>query len=390
MTKRSEQPCARSREERSAAAAHITGIDLFCGVGGLTHGLIRGGIRITAGIDVDATCKFPYEANNDAVFLQKDVRTLKASDIQPFLGSDTIRLIAGCAPCQPFSTYSQKCRRNGDDRKWDLLLDFGRIVDELQPELVTMENVPQLLGHKVFEKFLVSLSGYHLWHNIVECAAYGVPQTRKRLVLLASRLGPVELMAPTHSGRPVTLRTVISQLPRLSAGKHSLSDPLHAACSLSKLNLRRIKASRPGGTWRDWPPTLRAKCHRRKSGQTYPSVYGRMEWGGTAPTITTQCFGFGNGRFGHPEQNRAISLREAAIIQTFPNDYRFIPGNSTPKFNVLGRLIGNAVPVRLGEVVAETLTRHVQTLGTAVDSPSRGNGEAPEVTLSMGHLRGGG
>jgi DNA (cytosine-5)-methyltransferase 1 len=135
---------------------------------------------------------------------------------------------------------------------------------------------------------------------------------------------------------------------------------MHSASSLSPLNLARIRASRPGGTWRDWPTRLLAACHRRKTGATYPSVYGRMEWGRPAPTITTQCFGYGNGRFGHPEQDRAISLREAAMLQTFPADYRFTPEGGAIKFNKMGRLIGNAVPVRLGEVVAKTLVAHVK------------------------------
>jgi len=130
------------------------------------------------------------------------------------------------------------------------------------------------------------------------------------------------------------------------------------APSLSPLNLRRIKASRPGGTWRNWPPELQAACHRKTTGATYPSVYGRMEWDRPAPTITTQCFGYGNGRFGHPEQDRAISLREAAMLQTFPEMYAFAPPGASIKFNKMGRLIGNAVPVRLGEVIAQSLIGH--------------------------------
>ncbi|MFN7194041.1 MAG: DNA cytosine methyltransferase [Rhodospirillales bacterium] len=124
--------------------------------------------------------------------------------------------------------------------------------------------------------------------------------------------------------------------------------------------MRRIRASKPGGTWRDWPISLQAACHRRRSGKTYPSVYGRMEWDAAAPTMTTQCFGYGNGRFGHPEQHRAISLREAAMLQTFPPDYEFVADRDVVKFNRLGRLIGNAVPVRLGEVIAKTLVSHLK------------------------------
>src|SRR6185437_6747008 len=136
-------------------------------------------------------------------------------------------------------------------------------------------------------------------------------------------------------------------------------DPLHVACRLSELNLLRIKASKPGGTWRDWKPSLRAACHRRQTGETFPGVYGRMEWDEPAPTITTQCFGYGNGRFGHPDQDRAITLREAAILQTFPPDYTFLGNGERVRFALLGRLIGNAVPVRLGQRLARAFRTHV-------------------------------
>jgi DNA (cytosine-5)-methyltransferase 1 len=248
------------------------------------------------------------------------------------------------------------------DEAWALVSEFGRLIREAQPDLVTMENVPQLEAHSVFRGFLDALGGYHVWFDTVDCTRYGVPQTRKRLVLLASRLGPVSL-----SGRSVrtqkgasTVRQAICHLTALRAGASDPRDPLHKACRLSPLNLRRIRASRPGGTWREWDPALVTRCHRDRSGETYPSVYGRMEWDAPAPTITTQCFGYGNGRFGHPEQDRAITLREAAILQTFPEGYEFVPPGSPVQFSVLGRLIGNAVPVRLGEVVARTLVKHVQ------------------------------
>ncbi len=368
----------------------ISAVDLFCGVGGLSYGLIQGGIKVTAGIDLDETCRFPYEANNCATFLNKDIRHLQKDEIQNFFEEGSLRLLAGCAPCQPFSTYSQKGRAERRDGKWDLLLEFGRVVTELQPEMVTMENVPQLLNHSVFARFLESLRGYHTWYDVVDCVEYGVPQTRKRLVLLASRLGPIKLVSPTHAGRMLTVRDAISKLPWISAGESHPSDPLHAACSLSELNLRRIRASRPGGSWRDWPPELRARCHIKDSGQTYPSVYGRMDWDAPAPTITTQCFGFGNGRFGHPEQDRAISLREAAIIQTFPKNYKFVQGKSPVKFNILGRLIGNAVPVRIGQVVAESLVEHLENfnnLQASSGGPCKDGLHAPFVsTQSYGAI----
>jgi len=341
--------------------AQIQCVDLFCGVGGLTHGLLQRGIAVVAGIDVDPQCRYPYEANNKSSFFEKDLIKVSSEDIEKLFKPKGIRLLAGCAPCQPFSTYSRSSRKNRSDNKWSLVSTFGRLVKEIQPELVTMENVSQLLDHQVFQEFLGCLKHYHIWYSQVDCVDYGVPQARKRLVLLASRLGPIELSATAETATKThtSVKHAISHLPTLQAGDSDPIDPIHMAASLSELNLRRIQASQPGGTWRDWDVSLLAKCHRKKSGETYPSVYGRMEWEKPAPTITTQCFGYGNGRFGHPEQDRAISLREAAILQTFPEDYKFLAPGEKARFNSLGRLIGNAVPVRLGEVIADCFLKHV-------------------------------
>lgn len=338
----------------------VTAVDLFCGVGGLTHGLVRGGISVAAGVDVDAVCRYPFEANNASVFLEHDVETLNAKVLEPLYGTDGLRLLAGCAPCQPFSTYSRSGRNSKHDSEWPLVLSFGRLVKALKPELVTMENVPQLLDHDVFNQFLASLRGYKKWWSVVECSSFGIPQTRKRLVLLASRLGDKNLALVARRQPMSTVRATIGNLPPIRAGEQYPADPLHTAARLSKLNMRRIQASKQGGTWRDWPSSLQAECHKRISGATYPSVYGRMEWDRAAPTMTTQCFGYGNGRFGHPEQDRAISLREAAMLQTFPRDYTFAAHGDDIKFSRMGRLIGNAVPVRLGEAIAETLVAHVR------------------------------
>lgn len=344
----------------SVQATPIECVDLFCGVGGLTHGLSRGGIKVVAGIDLDPGCQVPYEGNNDAKFHQGDVREISGAQLGALFRPGCLRLLAGCAPCQPFSTYSRKGRRVRGDGMWDLVADFGRLVREARPDLVTMENVPQLVQHQVFGDFLGDLDGYEVSWSIVDCAQYGVPQTRKRLVLLASRLGPVSLRPPTGQEGKQTVRKALADLPPLAAGEIDPLDTLHAACRLSDLNMRRIKASKPGGTWRDWHPELRARCHARDTGQTYPSVYGRMEWDEPAPTMTTQCFGFGNGRFGHPEQDRAITLREAAILQTFPRAYRFAADGARVSFHAMGRMIGNAVPVRIGEVIAESLVDHAR------------------------------
>jgi len=176
---------------------------------------------------------------------------------------------------------------------------------------------------------------------------------------MASKLGTTAPSLADGVQETRSVRETIGALPPITAGGIDPQDNLHVSSKLSPTNLKRIKASVPGGTWRDWDEELLAACHRKSSGATYPSVYGRMEWDKPSPTMTTQCFGFGNGRFGHPEQDRAISLREAAMLQTFPRDYKFVPENGRVVFDKLGRLIGNAVPVRIGEVIADALVGHV-------------------------------
>lgn len=343
----------------------INAVDLFCGVGGLTYGLEKSGINVRLGIDIDAACRHPVLANTGAQFLRADVATLPADLITGAFQGAGVSLLAGCAPCQPFSTYARSAKKDGtepssgdhDDGDWRLVAHFGRLVQETKPDLVTMENVPPLMRQAVFRELLEHLRGYAVDYRVVECEAIGLPQTRKRLVLVASRLGPISI--PDFDLGRTTVRQAIGHLPKLEAGGADLKDRLHCASRLSAINLERIRASKPGGTWRDWPPNLRAACHERVSGATYPSVYGRMEWDRPAPTITTQCFGYGNGRFGHPEQDRAISLREAAMLQGFPRNYDFLPDSDGVSFAKLGRLIGNAVPVALSEAIGKVLVEHV-------------------------------
>jgi DNA (cytosine-5)-methyltransferase 1 len=301
------------------------------------------------------------ETNNNCKFLQADVGDLLPSDVKTAFGNAMITLLAGCAPCQPFSSYSQSAKRETPHGDWDLLRSFSKLVLAVRPTLVTMENVPPLMKQEIFKEFVADLrdAGYELDFKIVDGRDIGLPQRRQRLVLVASQLGPIVI--PNAQKPQSTVRDTIADLPPLSAGSFDPNDPLHAAASLSPLNLTRIRHSKPGGTWRDWPKELVAACHTRESGATYPSVYGRMEWDRPAPTMTTQCYGFGNGRFGHPEQDRAISLREAAMIQSFPQNYSFVQNKSAININTLGRMIGNAVPVLLGEFIGEFLVEHVRT-----------------------------
>ncbi len=340
---------------------NIVAIDLFCGIGGLTHGLELAGINVAAGIDVDETCKYSYERNNRARFIKEDISDVSADKIRDIYPENSIKILVGCAPCQPFSAYSQKYRINGrHDNKWRLLYEFLRIVIVVKPDIISMENVPQLKTENVFYDFVNKIKeiGYDVSWNIINCDEYGVPQSRRRLVLLASKFGNIEMIKPSTS--LMTVRDAIGKLPAIRDGEESAQDPLHRSSKLSPLNKQRIRQSKPGGTWLDWSESLLSNCHRKKSGQSYKAVYGRMEWNKPSPTITTQYTNFGSGRFGHPEQDRALSIREGAILQSFPITYVFERPNEKGKNGDLCRHIGNAVPVELGRAIGRSILNHLQ------------------------------
>lgn len=342
-------------------------IDLFCGAGGLAYGLKSAGLTVKAGVDLDPSCRHPIEENTSAIFECRDISAVEASELDQWFGDAEVRVLAGCAPCQPFSTYSQS--RKSEDKRWNLLEEFQRLALAALPEIVTMENVPGLATQKVWEQFVAALrkADYHVSWQEVACEEYGIPQSRRRLVLLASLLGPIELRKPEKQ-KPLTVKDAIGNLPPIKAGEASPTDPLHISSALTAKNLERIRVSVPGGTWRDWPEELRAICHTKETGKTYPSVYGRMEWDRPSPTMTTQCYGFGNGRFGHPDQDRAISLREAAILQSFPKSYSFLPDDEKVTFSRLGTLIGNAVPPKLGEAIGKSILHHLRALEKGIPS----------------------
>lgn len=350
--------------QRKEHIPNIEVVDLFCGIGGLSFGMKRKGLQIKAGYDLDGSCKYAYEVNNSATFYYQDIKSVNADEINANYSNNCIRVLAGCAPCQPFSSYSFKNKKK-DPNKYDLLYEFGRLVREVLPDVITMENVTQILSFKekpVLQDFVDCLKecGYFVEINKVFCPQYGIPQNRKRLVLLASRLGPIKLIPPTHNkGSYVTVRDAIGNLPVLSSGETDKNDPLHRAKKLSSLNIQRIQHTPYGGSWRDWPDELMLKCHKATRGKSFGSVYGRMIWDAPSPTITTQCTGLGNGRFGHPTQDRAISIREAALLQTFPMSYKFFPDEKSIAITKASCYIGNAVPPKLGEVIAESIINHI-------------------------------
>lgn len=330
----------------------IKAVDLFCGVGGLTYGLQKAGIPVVAGIDIDDSCEYAYTHNNHTHFINKSIDVVTGKEVRALLRGADVKVLVGCAPCQPFSSHQKDKKHRSKHKDWKLLYQFSRLVKEVKPHIVSMENVPELEKEKVFLDFVNTLKegNYVVNYDVVNVADYGVPQRRKRLILLASRRKEINIPTPTHN-QYITVRDAIGNLPIVKAGEKDKTDALHIAPALSDLNLQRIRKSVPGGTWRDWPDELKLKCHQSKTGQTYASVYGRMRWDDLSPTITTQFIGYGTGRFGHPDQDRALTLREGAILQSFPPEYQFVSPENPVQIRKIARHIGNAVPPRLGEVI---------------------------------------
>lgn len=345
-------------------------VDLFCGVGGLTRGLLDAGLNVVAGFDNDQTCEYAYFENNHIPFNCQNIRDMTGDEIDSCYSKDVHRILVGCAPCQPFSAMRFKLKNaNQQDEKYNLLSEFGRMIEFIKPTVLSMENVPQIQESQVYEQFIQLLNelNYNVSSQIVYCPDYGISQSRRRFVLLASKLGEIQLMERTHNRREVTVQQFIGKLPKIKVGEIDPLDPMHRTALLSEKNLQRIKASIPGGTWRDWPEELRCACHRKASGQTYSSVYGRMKWNQIGPTITTQFYSYGTGRFGHPEQDRALTLREGALLQTFSPFYNFIDPTRPCGLKNIARHIGNAVPVRLGEVIGTSIKNHLQEYNITLD-----------------------
>lgn len=347
-------------------AKNIKVIDLFCGIGGLTHGLIKEGLDVVAGIDNDSSCKFGYEYNNKTQFINTDILDVTADHLNKLFGSKkgTIRVLAGCAPCQPFSKLNLNTIT---EKQLEPLGKFAQLIAETQPDIVSMENVSNLAvegKYPAFRSFLKTLKDnkYLYKYEIVDVSEFGVPQKRKRLVLLASKFGEIELIKRTHKDNRVTVRDVIKHLKPIKDGEVSKKDPLHRSRKLAPINMKRIKATpHNGGSSNSWSEDLILDCHKKESGHTYRhTVYGRMSWDEPSPTMTTQCVGLGNGRYGHPTQDRAISLREAAIFQTFPDNYQFVPPSEPIVITRVARFIGNAVPVRLGSVIGKSIKNHLK------------------------------
>ena len=341
-------------------------VDFFCGAGGLTRGLLDARIRVVAGLDAEDRCKDAYEKNNGVPFVHARVQDVGRDTpglAEHFRRTDDL-LFAACAPCQPFSKILQN---GGTTQDPTLLTAFGRLVATFGPAFVLVENVPGIVrgrGRQTLAAFRRTLKrcGYQWEDRVVDAKHYGVPQNRRRFVLLGAKDGPVpSLPEPTHGpGRkPLkTVRDAIIRFSRIGAGEACSDPPNHRAARVSELNLERLRATpRDGGDRRSWPDHLWLACHR-KDNSGHSDVYGRMAWDRPSPALTGRCHSISNGRYGHPEQDRAISLREAAAIQTFPDNYEFFGYDKA-----IARQIGNAVPVLLAQRLGEQILRLAERRG---------------------------
>ncbi len=332
----------------------IQAIDMFCGIGGMSYGMRMAGIDIRAGLDSDRACIGPYGKNNCAEGICAEAGAYDFRQMKKLYSPNTVKVLAGCPPCQPFSPLYNKDRAK--DLRWGLIGQFLNAITTLAPHIIIMENVRGVAKTKEFADFTkkIQLMGYFADYRIVNCAGYGVPQERKRLVLLASKLGEIRIPPPTlHKGQYVTVGQTIRGMPPMPNGK----DPLHRCIKLGPLNTERIRQSKPKGSWKDWDPKILPECYKKNTGKTFTSVYGRMGWENVAPTITTQFYNYGAGRFGHPQEDRALSIREGALLQTFPKDYFF--GEKISLYKT-GKHIGNAVPPKFAEAMAKKIIAHAQ------------------------------
>jgi DNA (cytosine-5)-methyltransferase 1 len=349
----------------------LTAVDLFAGGGGLTVGLKRAGFRVAAAIESDESAHATYVANHGDVraFLQ-DIRTTTGGELIAHEKNKRVDIVSGCPPCQGFTSLTSKYKKR--DPRNALINDMLRIIKDLRPSAVMMENVPGLAirGKARFAKFLRELKreGYLPTIGVLQVADYGVPQFRRRLVLLAGRGFEIPMPQATHAkgaadGKQAwqTVRSAIGGMPRpvkfSELRKKRISPQTtdwHIVRDLTPENQARIKVARAGQDWSSIPSHLRPRCHR--GGYFgFGNVYGRMRWVDASPTITGGCTTFSKGRFGHPQADRTISVREAALLQTFPRDYLIDTSSIEDACNI----VGNALPCDFAEALSKQCRKYI-------------------------------
>lgn len=339
----------------------LKAIDFFCGGGGMTCGLRQAGVNVIAGVDFAEECKETYEFNNNgSSFICADIKSLDVEVLEKEYGicrNDDKLVFVGCSPCQYYSIIHS--RKDKSRTSKDLLLEFMRFVSYYNPGFVLVENVPGLLSKEdsIYPEFRAFLEKkeYRIADEIVDMSYYGVPQTRRRFSLVASRLG-IDVRLPEKESRQSKLREAIGSqngFPPIPAGHIDKTEFMHTTTSLSEKNLKRVqRVPHDGGSrlaWKD-DPELQLRCYIGKD-KSFRDVYGRLRWDAPSATITTNFVNTSSGRFSHPEEDRGLSIREGATLQTFPKDYVF----KAKSIRANARIIGNAVPPEYGRRLGELL-----------------------------------
>lgn len=346
----------------------LKAVDFFCGGGGMSYGMLEAGIKVLAGIDYEPNCKETYEENIiGAQFIRADVFDLKEEDLEAKLNlnkNDDDLILIGCSPCQFWSIINTK--RDKSTKSANLLIEFARFVKYFNPGYIVVENVPGVLRKKSesgLEDFISWLeeNNYKVHfevHNVVE---YGVPQSRKRFTLIANRITGEKINPIKKEGKKITVRDVIGEpngFPKIKAGHKDETEFIHTVPTISDIIIRRLqKVSINGGNRLGFAndPELQLPCFVGKD-DSFKDTFGRLWWDRPSPTITTKFFSVSNGRFVHPDEDRALSLREGATLQSFPKEYKF-HGTSTSS---IARLIGNAVPPQYAKCIGEAIIKNHQ------------------------------
>lgn len=341
----------------------LKAIDFFCGGGGMTCGLRQAGVDVIAGVDLDSDARETYETNNPGTaFVHSDITKLDQDYFERHFGvirNDDLMIFVGCSPCQFYSIINTDKRKALKTK--DLLKSYIDFVDYYRPGFLLVENVPGILTNRdsVFPHFLNKIKemGYSdVKYKVVDMSYYGVPQSRRRFSLIATRIKGLNVSLPQPSEKQAVLSDVLgvnNGFPKVKAGFRDSSPFNHTVAGLSDICLKRMrKTKHDGGNRLDWAAdsSLQLPCFVGKD-DSFKDTFGRMWWGKPASTITTKFFSISNGRFGHPDEDRAISLREGATIQTFPKDYIF----KTNSISATARLIGNAVPCEYARRLGETI-----------------------------------
>lgn len=343
----------------------LKAVDFFCGAGGMSCGFSQAGIQILAGIDIEKQFEDTYLANHPgAKFINRNIIQYQPNELQEEIGIekyDDKLIFIGCSPCQYWSKINTS--RHSAAYTNNLIWDFQRFIKYFMPGHIVVENVPGIINKKnnhVLLGFLdfLTFNGYKYEFRIVRTDHFGVPQKRNRFVLIASRVKEEINFPEPEVNADLTVRNYIGRengFKKIDAGHIDESDFLHSTSALSELNLERIRATpKDGGTRKAWSknPRLQIPAYEGKD-NIFRTIYGRMNWDKPAPTITTRFIAISCGRYGHPEEDRGLSLREGATLQTFPKNYKFVGGLVS-----VAKQIGNAVPPEMARRIATSIMQN--------------------------------